>query len=290
MVTDEEDEKDIEESSDNYKGNIDIEKVFSGSFGIDPVLLHLREVLPTKLNKVNTILISLNTCVRNVVSNDLSEEEILLRVKHEINLILEVIIDAIGDKPYYIGFYITNHHADYPADKVRPRTPGKKKYYDTCDYLWDNFSSIELVASPKELPYVEFFKLDKPGYGGLLYDKLINLSKRLFEYTYTGYLYLISHNPLDFYLLNKAPNGFLLASHTGELLNYKDLGKKVFGNEYLPFYFSVHIIMGDKNQVKPVIRIGKRKQIRSAAEKGKWQFKNEAQIAQEIRNNGIIVT
>lgn len=267
------------------------EKVYQGSYGIDPVLIRLQEILGKPTCKVNTILINISTCIRNAMDKDLSERENIIKIGNEISVIVETIADmfnrSVINYPYLV-LYMENYIKDWPSDKVRPSTPGKMLYFDLVQHFYKLIDKNQPTKIGKTT--VNFVKLNKGlDYGAQLQSVLRNISEVIPSATYTGNYCLVSHQPLDFHVLNKCPQGMIIASHTGEVITNRMLGYKVFNEESIPFNMLTHSLLGDKYQIKPSVSIKARKDIREKAYINKWYLKTEPQIKQELRNIGIII-
>lgn len=267
------------------------EKIYKGSFGIDPVLIRLNELLTIPSCKINTILINVATCVRNAMDKDLSRAENIKKIDVEVQTIAETIADiynrSVIGAPYLV-FYMNDYHHQFPKEKLRPITPGKADYYDLLDFFFRALDKHSKYSFGKTT--VNFVKCNHGiDYGNQLQNILRGISQVIPTATYNGYYCLVSHQPLDFHVMNKCPLGVLIASHTGELINNKMLGYKVFKEEHVPYSMLLHGLLGDKEQIKPAVSTKVRAEIKKRAFTNKWYLKSEMFIKQELRNIGIIV-
>jgi hypothetical protein len=67
-------------------------------------------------------------------------------------------------------------------------------------------------------------------------------------------VWLVSHCPFDFFLLDAFPDVEIISSHTGAVITKKDLPRKVFKDENIPFNRATYRVFGDKDFVKPACR------------------------------------
>lgn len=265
------------------------EKVFDPSYGTEPILIRIEKLLRDK-DRTHTILINIATIIRNSMEKDLSLEDNIRRVENEISLIggrIKFLYENFSVNKYpYLVFYMTDYRKDYPEEKLRPITPGKKLYVDICNVF---LKEIKDHIFKDDNLTVHMLKLMSKDYGTELQKILRNVSSVVPSNHYTGDYYLVSHYPLDYYVLNKCPSGKLINSHTGEIIDRKLLGYKVFHEFNMPFNQLLHGVLGDKIQILPTIKVGSRMKVKDLAEQNNWMIKTESQIKKDLRNIGIYV-
>ena len=93
---------------------------------------------------------------------------------------------------------------------------------------------------------------------------------------------MISHIPLDFHLYRTFSDFTILESYTGAFKTQKQFGKKVFGNENLPFNKYTHLLFGDKWYIKPLVEHKTRKLILDKAIKEHWTLLPDKAILKSL--------
>lgn len=266
------------------------EKIFETSWATEPVLIRLEKLLLIDNEQVNTIMINMSTIIRNSVDKSLPFENNLTRIGVELNLIIDRIKQIYEDRktisyPYLI-IYMGDYRKDYEASHLRPITEGRRFLKDIEDIVFEKFQTTIIKNGSLT---VHFLKLNKIPYADELQKALKGISQIIPKAFYTGYYYLISHHPMDYHLLNKSPNGKLINSHTGEVVERGKLGLKVFEDERVPFNYLLHTILGDKVQLAPRVKVKDRRRVIEEAQHNSWVIKTEAQIKKDLKNIGLYI-
>src|SRR5574344_131947 len=95
---------------------------------------------------------------------------------------------------------------------------------------------------------------------------------------------LISHVCSDFHLYRVFKDFTLLESYTGAFKQPKEFGKKVFGDESVPFNKYTHLLFGDKWYIKLQLDNKSRKLLKEHAAKNNWSVLPEKTILEQIVN------
>jgi hypothetical protein len=265
------------------------ERKFNVSFGADPPLVVMTEDLKRSDTRLSMVLVSINTCIRNAMDQEQKLDQNLKLIEQELDVIARTLSEALSAsfKSSVIWFYMTNHYAKYPASVIRPVTPGKQLYFDLTQEIW---KSLTVTSGYMDRTYVKYSRLiGNTSYDELLYNQIKGMSVEVAGYAYNGHYGIVTHNPLDFHVLNRGTTGRLISSHTGAVLTRKDLSVKVFDTPDVPFNGDTHFILGDKVQIKPQISPAIKKQLMAKAKSEKWPLKTDAQIRMSLRSLGIIV-
>ncbi len=266
------------------------EKIFDTSWATEPALIRLEHLLLKDNEQVNTILINMNTIIRNSFDKGLPFDNNLKRIGTEVNLIIERINHIYEERktishPYLI-IYMGDYRKDYEASHLRPLPEGRKFLKEVEDSVFEKFQNTVIKTG---VLTCHFVKLNKIPYADELQTVLKSISHIIPKAFYTGYYYLISHQPIDYHLLNKSPNGKLINSHTGVVIERSKLGLKIFGDERVPFNYLLHTLLGDKVQLLPKIKPKDRRQVIEEAQQNSWGIKTEAQIKKDLKNIGLYI-
>ena len=95
---------------------------------------------------------------------------------------------------------------------------------------------------------------------------------------------MISHVPLDFHLYRYFNDFTLLESYTGVLKKCTVFGKKVFGDDALPFNKYTHLSFGDKWYMNGLASFSVRHQIKERALKEHWKLLPDKGILERLIN------
>lgn len=95
---------------------------------------------------------------------------------------------------------------------------------------------------------------------------------------------MISHVPLDFHLYRYFNDFTLLESYTGVLKKCTVFGKKVFGDDAIPFNKYTHLSFGDKWYMNGLAPSSVRRQIKERALKEHWKLLPDKGILERLIN------
>jgi len=98
---------------------------------------------------------------------------------------------------------------------------------------------------------------------------------------------LISHVPLDFHLYRVFDEFTLLESYTGAFKTKKDLGKKVFQIDSIPFNKYTHLLLGDKWYLTQLVDNKTKKLIKEKAERESWNVLPDKEILKSLISMNI---
>lgn len=113
------------------------------------------------------------------------------------------------------------------------------------------------------------------------------LSKSVRNYPKISAL-LISHQPVHYHLLNNVMDLKIIKSYTGEIVSGStDIGKYVLKAE-LPFNKYTHLLFGDKETIKPLLKGNQKQLALNVAKKNNWIVQPLSNIKRDILNLGNI--
>lgn len=257
------------------------------SYGIIPILNALSQ-LTTNRNAPawDLYLFNVETLIRDRKNNELDINSIARNVLIDINVITEYItsyvkftqIEGNHEKPI-LCFYM-NRYEDIPKEYLKEKLP---KWTDVRWKVRDKIISLlnSFEAAPSSQDIHVLISSQSPK-GGWPHKDLI---KDLVHY-YSGIQFrktlIISHIPMDFHLYRTFNDFTLLESYTGNFKTVKQFGKKVFGNDIIPFNKYTHLIFGDKWYVKTQVDGKTKKAIMEKAEKEHWSILPDKAILKSL--------
>lgn len=238
----------------------------------------------------DTTIINIGTIVRNNLSKDKTDQEIIKGTLSDLSTISTSIYhylkdNRIADTPYMVLF-IPNYIRLNPLFK-RKLSPSEervekilsrlsmeindKKHGDKRMYF-DMPMYFMLAGNDVVLPYRHV--VDR--------INVINSETQGIRRVSTRKYMLISNVALDYYLFKLFRNVKLFECFTGLVKEEKELGKKVFKEDGIPFNLYTHALFGDSTKVKPLVSHGKKSKFIELAHKERWGLKQDTSIRSSI--------
>ena len=253
------------------------------SYGLAPILNTFSK-LSTQPRKPywNLYLINLETIVRDCKNDKGSDEDIARKTITDCTVMAQYIGQycrltqppRLDIKPA-ICFYLA-HYEELPKQYLREKFPkGTEDRWKIRDEIEDILKKDGFTTTFDEAE-VFFFKCGLKGnwpHKDLLKDLNQPIKGLAFRKTL-----MISHVPLDFHLYRTFKDFSILESYTGEIKVPKQLGKKVFNNEDVPFNKYTHLLYGDKYYLKSQLDIKRKRMLNEVAKKEHWNLVPEKNV------------
>lgn len=243
------------------------------SYGLMPILNALSNLSRTNSYKFwDLYLINIETLIRDRKNNTSDITVIAKNVINDCNVLVKYINEYIRlfnrdiTNKVIICFYANkyeNINYLYLKEKFPKGTEDRWKIRDKVIELFNDYGpkteeNMDVVFSIQDKknswPHKELVKDLVHNFSGIPFKKVL----------------MISHVPLDFQLYRTFTDFTILESYTGVFKTAKQFGKKVFGNENLPFNKYTHLLFGDKWYIKPLAEHKVRKLILDKAIKEHW--------------------
>lgn len=212
--------------------------------------LAILENLATHINdrdhlKKNIILVNGDTIIRNCYDKKLTKDEIRKRVSFDIEKLVYFYEQYCISESYLVIYFHPSVYSLIPEDRRRTITESRKMIYELsiniCVINTFNFNSL-VKLKDNVFAYVvknDFMYKSLPK----VVDSLFKGSKRI---------WLVTHCPIDYFIIDNFKNVEVMLSHTGEIIKPKQFGKKVFGDEHIPFNKTTYKFFGDKEFLTPI--------------------------------------
>lgn len=238
----------------------------------------------------DTTIINIGTIVRNNLHKDKPDTRIIQETLNDISALITNIYyylknNQVGDSPYIILF-IPDYRKLIPlfrrklspneervesilkklTNEIQDKKHGDKQmYFDMPVYFI-------LAGNDIAMPYRHVF------------DKInvINGEIKSIKRVMTRKYLLISNVALDYYLFRCFRNVKLFECFTGLIKEERELGKKVFKEDGIPFNLYTHVLFGDTTKVKPLVSRNVKAQFIELAHKQKWVLKDDTSIRSSI--------
>ena len=265
-------------------------QVFHGievSYGIAPILATLSNLsLRNNRPAWNLYLINVETIVRDRKQDSKSLEEIARAVLLDCTVMAQYIaaynsltLPPQLNKEPVVCFYIPKYEnipATYRKEKLPSGTENRWKICEIVEKIllkegfqerYENTKVIfDVVGRKSGWPHKDLLRDLIKMYEGLRFRKTL----------------MVSHIPVDFHLYRTFNDFTILESYTGALKQPKQFGKKVFGDETLPFNKYLHLLLGDKWYLRPLVVPAIKKQIKERAVKEHWTLIPEHGVLESL--------
>ena len=93
---------------------------------------------------------------------------------------------------------------------------------------------------------------------------------------------MISHHPIDYHMATACNSWRVIKSYTGAIWTYEDLGINVL-HQNLPYLKKLHILLGDKTDLKPSLPLKEREKLIKVAQDESWYLLPEDKIEERLR-------
>lgn len=231
----------------------DLETVMSyGSLGVVDCIV--RRINDNPNIKKNVILINGLTIIRNCFNDhkEYSANKLMEAVALDFDKLKHAIEMYAGNQKMIVVVYFhPNIYKLIPEQYQKSLTDFRKMVYHVAtlitnsDHLQPNIPKKMLDSDN-----ITFYAVRVTGsFAYRVLSRLLHSLKGL-----APKIWMVSHQPVDFFLIEEFPHLEVILSHTGKILQRKDLSKKVFGDETIPFNRITYKLFGDKDLIKAVIR------------------------------------
>lgn len=223
--------------------------------------------------KKNILLINGMTIIRNCYDKDKTDRDIIAQFIFDLEKI-NYYFDNYAQGESILLVYFQPGIYEYLNENIRRTvTKSREDYCRLCI----------LLMSSNNLEFGKIKRMNSSGYS----TAYATVFKNTFSYMYlpniirsihqgNKKIWLVSHCPIDYFILNQLDTE-IISSHTGNIVTRNDLGKRVFGEEDIPFNKTTYKLFGDKEFVKPLI--SNRPKALEKLKGIKLKLKTEAEIA-----------
>lgn len=259
-----------------------MEKVtYPYSMGTTPLMETLEKIFTETTNNYDTWVINILAIIRNNYEKDITVKELYRKVEEELNDIIrdscELMSKCVNIKKPILIFYAHTLKISVPFNSVRPEIHKRVIMGVVNKLFYDKFKKNKPVFI--QSVFVQKIALDNFKWPHYSIREIIKKQDNTRTCLYT------THVTFDYHVMQWFPTLRLLESYTGNLIGLQDLPQKVFKLD-IPFNEYTHAILGDKDYVKPYIKINEKKRLIQLAEDEKWIFKSKEYIKSSlIKNN-----
>lgn len=232
------------------------------------------------------IAINIATLIRNQMNSNknMRLSELREKLKRELFVLLEDLYGIISSRrtPANILMYLIDYENALPEIARRPDTPPRIEFRKAVKFfireiMRDQGANQTINMNGIEVRYVVLQRKVLPHKMLLPY---VNRMSPIRQVT------LISHCDPDYHIGRDLKVFNVLQSHTGKIVPYSELGKKIFKKNHLPFNPLTHAFLGDKDFIKGCLGIKERKELYAMAEKRNWDMKSYYSVMDDLKSLG----
>lgn len=259
-------------------------------YGTIPIYNQAYKMLAGK-NDIDTILVNTDTIVRNIIAQYGPEE--MKQVKQDekrlpeaFKRIGDMAVQEVGTLLYDLASLL---HRDspvslnilsyrYPYHLMIPQNHLRIKY-DLLDVMVRQHINQKIGTTVTTAEYKNVKLLD-------VYDESKNVVDGLIKYVKNldnqHNVLMISHHPIDYHVAPACNSWRVIKSYTGAVWTYDELGQNVL-KQNLPFLKHLHILLGDKTDLKPTLAKKDRDKLIQIAQDESWYLLPEDKIEERLR-------
>lgn len=267
------------------------------SLGTKPVIDKLEQVIPSRVNPVDTVMLNIGTIVRNCAANEtvkaaIEEEKrkgietdhpakvLYEEATKEMMNFIQYVCQIFSNSPLVHNPTIITYHADYsksiPEELYRKPQPSKR-VITMCDEMIRRkmMKGSKQESKVNNVKVVELPVNDKHSPWRWLYNELKDVKNNHLAI-------MISSHPSDYHVGPYCRTFRVLRSYTGNVVQYKDLCNNLFDTSVIPFNQYTHAILGDKEDIKPTVKGAMKTKLLEAAEREEWSLKTQDYIRERL--------
>lgn len=256
------------------------------SVGTSSIVSTLLPLLSAPNFEYDSILINLETILRNVYSKDKTVKELVNDTIKEyadfIGEILDVIESNTSIKSLYMLVYIGDHIHNLPYRSRKKETQKRLVMQEAVSKL-EKKGSLFIKR-----------KIGKVNFEGLVLTTMRRVARQLAwkvnAFLGANKILMLSHMPLDFHIFQQHPQSAIIESYTGKILKYSPIvfGQKVFKLDNVPFTGYTHALLGDGITVSLIKDHKTKKKILELADKKAWKFASREGVNRDILEAGLV--
>lgn len=254
------------------------------SFGTTPAIDKIIDLVNHAKNDQGYIfLINLSTLVRNRWRKELKLQRIVDGVRQDMsgisNELNEVCKLKDPEHAHLIVFYTMSYSKMIPSEYIRSQDSEQRaKVQDATAMLINQVPSTKKVDGNFTV-VVEHSKSSEASFK--------QLSKMIKNVGGSQVVTIISHQPIDYHIFDVNIKGNVVKSFTGDIESgsKSTLGSMVFKDPNVPFYPSLHVLLGDKELIKGSLDRKEKVRLLEMCASNGWRMRTNTYIADALFKN-----
>ena len=260
------------------------------SYGTTPIYNTLFKILTKKDDETDIIAINLSTMIRNAASKPKLQDEfkeakeksfpfdtlagdIVKETTAETKMLVNDIVEMYNSKtsplPRYIYVYFADYSKIIPGTYWRKPAPGKQHIDMAEEQLKAAYKHNRTESQVNGIRLIEIYDSSSHTAPYHWLEKEIRGLKNQHN------MIMISSHPIDYHVARCVGRWTDIKSFNGGTQSLSELGNKVFGHPFLPFTEKLHVLLGDKSDIKAAITPQNKKKLLEIAEKNSWHLKSK---------------
>lgn len=245
-------------------------------------------------DEIDTIFVNLDTIIRNVISQHITEESRLVKngdkkLSDAIEHIGKIAVQECGSFLYELAALLSR------TSSVELRIFAYRYFYHFMipeKYLRIKHDCLTLgvrdyvnkklgTEKPTYAKYNNVTLCDAYYEGSNLIRALENELKSIVN---QHNVLMVSYHPIDYHIAPACNTWRVIKSFTGQVWTFDDLGTCVL-NCKLPYLRELHILLGDKTDLKPALRSKDREKLLALADSESWNLLPEDKLKETLRKH-----
>ena len=214
------------------------------------------------------------------VASNLAKQS-MSEIKRFVSDVVDMFNESKSPLKKYIYLFMSDMKKYIPSSYLKMPSTSKLHIDMAEDILRSHYKQNRFEQTVRGVTIVEIYD-----YGKIPIFRTI--SREMKDIKNNHNVLMVSNHPLDYHILDYCNSWSNIKSYTGEIQNKNSLGTKVFGQEYLPFTVKLHILFGDKHDLKPSISGGDKKKLLERAKAESWNLKTTEYVDKAVARLGIV--
>lgn len=239
-----------------------------------------KRVLPFS---VDTVLININTLIRNLVNDTSKKVSDYKSAVHEefVNIIDEIKLSfeslELPPPAPLIVFYSMDHRSHIPAEYLRPLNQATTATDTVIKRISKSITNKDQMYG--QLKIKLFASFNTP--------PLRTLKNFVIDSRNSRRVVMISHEPIDYHVSPSCQSFRIIQSHNGFVLWPKEFSKKVFKLETVPYIEEIHTLIGDTVSLLPSINRTDKSLLKDISVKENWGMRTRDYVLDSLRKNNF---
>lgn len=262
------------------------------NIGITPILNAFYDLSKhSRKPQWNLYLINIETLIRDAKNKELDRKQIGINtikdctvIAQYINEYCQLVLKENEKQTPIVCFYLP-HYDKIPKNIIKEKLPkGTEERWDVLKLVENTLKETGFESHFEDTEILFSILNDEEYPHNQLFSDLYSHEKSI---TYRRVL-MISHVPLDFHLYKHFKDFNILESYTGNIKTVKDLGKKVFSDDFVPFNKYTHLLFGDKWYINGFLKTSDKRRVKELAKEQKWAMMPDNLILEKIVKANLI--
>lgn len=250
-------------------------------FGTYEAIDKMEEIVSSEKSDRDTILINIDTLMRNRNRNDVKADTLIKETFEDIQTITDRFVSTSSSYDHIsslaVVFYTAYYKRIVPKGFLRQPPPSRMAFDSALDIKNKRLKS-ETKTVQGIFVTVQLLRTEHK-----IYRELIRLCEKQ---NTSQKILMLSHMNCDYHIGLRYTDMILVDSFTGNTHSSDKFAVKVYGTIQIPFCPATHAVLGDKELIKPTYtRDEKRKLIQQSTDEN-WRYKSCDAVKSRMQKAG----